>query len=246
VAAIAAWTHGDYRHGKELANARLLEELGTSGRELTSTYFTLAVCERHLGNVVRSEELFEQASVLARADHDERMFSLIVNARGNSAHSQRRYAEARVQLEESLAIERRLDLLGAPSNNLVDLGFIALAETRIDDADTSFRESLAIYRAEEIVDENVIYSVEGFAEVALARRDPARAARLLAATTRPRAKVTYASDFYPIGEETRERTLEAARAALDEAEFAAAWAEGEALSLEAAADMAAAVPATRP
>ena len=39
-------------------------------------------------------------------------------------------------------------------------------------------------------------------------------------------------DFYPVAEENRERTLDAARAELSEAEFAAAWAEGEALSLE--------------
>ncbi len=47
------------------------------------------------------------------------------------------------------------------------------------------------------------------------------------------------ADFYPVAEETRERTLEAARAELSEADFAAAWAEGATLSLEAAAEQAA-------
>jgi hypothetical protein len=46
------------------------------------------------------------------------------------------------------------------------------------------------------------------------------------------------TDFYPIAEEIRERTLDEARAKLSEAAFAAAWAEGEALSLEEAAERA--------
>ena len=83
--------------------------------------------------------------------------------------------------------------------------------------------------------------MEGLATLALERAKPVEATRLLAATTRPRAELGFAADFYPIGDETRERTLDAARAKLGEAAFAAAWAEGEALSLEAAAEQAALV-----
>ena len=82
---------------------------------------------------------------------------------------------------------------------------------------------------------------EGLAAVALERTAPVEATRLLAATTRPRAELGIAADFYPIGEEMRERTLEGARAQLGEAAFAAAWSEGEALSLEATAEKAALV-----
>ena len=46
------------------------------------------------------------------------------------------------------------------------------------------------------------------------------------------------ADFYPIAEEIREQTLEQSRAQLSESAFAAAWAEGEALSLEEAAEQA--------
>ena len=67
---------------------------------------------------------------------------------------------------------------------------------------------------------------------------PREAVRLLAATTRPRAELGIASDFYPIGEEMRERTLQAAREQLGEAVFAAAWEEGEGLSLEEAGEAA--------
>ena len=64
------------------------------------------------------------------------------------------------------------------------------------------------------------------------------AVRLLAATTKTREELAMDAGFYPIAEETRGRTLEQARAQLSESAFAAAWAEGEALSLEEAAELA--------
>jgi hypothetical protein len=82
--------------------------------------------------------------------------------------------------------------------------------------------------------------VEGLAAVALERGSPVVAATLLAATTQPRAELGIGADFYPIGEEVRDRTRDAARASLGEEAFATAWAEG-ALSLEAAAEKAALV-----
>ena len=56
-----------------------------------------------------------------------------------------------------------------------------------------------------------------------------------------RAELGLAADLFPIAHEVRGQTLDAARAKLSEAAFAAAWAEGEALSLEAAAEQAALV-----
>jgi len=126
------------------------------------------------------------------------------------------------------------------ANDLVDLGFVALAEARVEDAAEAFRESLGICRAGRFF-ENLVWAVEGLATLALERAKPIEATRLLAATTRPRAELGLPADFYTIGEELRERTLEATRAKLSEDAFAAAWAEGEALSLEAAAEQAALV-----
>ena len=99
---------------------------------------------------------------------------------------------------------------------------------------------MGICRAERFF-ENLVWAVEGLATLALERAKPIEATRLLAATTRSRAELGLAADYYPIGDETRERTLEAARAKLSEDAFAAAWAEGDALSLESAAEQAALV-----
>jgi hypothetical protein len=97
---------------------------------------------------------------------------------------------------------------------------------------------LVICRAERLA-ATTISVVEGLAAVALERDAPIEAACLLAATTRPRRELALSADFEPIEDELRERTLEAARAKLGEAAFAAAWEEGEGLSVEAAAERAA-------
>jgi hypothetical protein len=126
-----------------------------------------------------------------------------------------------------------LGQLRSTANDLIDLGFIALAENRRDAAATALRESLALSRAERIA-ASLLMAVEGLAALSLDRGDAVEAVRLLAATTRPRAELGIATDFYPIGQEMRERTLQAARERLGEAAFAAAWEEGEGLTLEEA------------
>ncbi|HEU5064639.1 MAG TPA: hypothetical protein VFT86_01965 [Gaiellaceae bacterium] len=62
-----------------------------------------------------------------------------------------------------------------------------------------------------------------------------------ARSPKAREELAMGADFYPIAEEIRERTLDQARARLSDAAFAEAWAQGDALSLEEAAELAARV-----
>ena len=55
----------------------------------------------------------------------------------------------------------------------MDLGFIALAQNRLDDAERFMRESLDLCRAERLGD-LIPWVVEGVAAVALARGSPSR------------------------------------------------------------------------
>ena len=132
-------------------------------------------------------------------------------------------------------MNRRLGQQGALANNLIDLGFIALAENRRDAAATAFREGLALCRAERIADE-LLLAVEGLAALALDHGDAVEAVRLLAATTRPRAELGIASTSTrsarrSVSGRCRLLVSSSARRA-----FAAAWEEGEGLSLEEAAE----------
>ena len=229
---------GDYARAKELAESAIsrYEESGTDPRELRHAYSHLAISEQKLGNMREiARDLRGGPGRCGRAF-----------ARDDPGQP-RKHGSRRAQLRRRSRQHRggRGDppAPGAScslANNLMDLGFIALAEARVDDALPFLRESLAICRAERLGD-LLPWAVEAVAAVAAASDAPDDAVRLLAATTKPREELAMGGGFYPIAEEIRERTLEQARAQLSEAAFAAAWAEGEALSLEEAAERAARV-----
>jgi tetratricopeptide (TPR) repeat protein len=229
---------GDYKRGKELAEAALAlhREPGTSGPEPIPAQIVLAICEYKLGNRERALEMYE---AIRAAGHELSLGTILSNL-GNVALEERDFTRARAHFEESAAMSRRLSQQYPLANNLLDLGFVALADARVEDAAPAFRECLDICRAERFAD-LPIWAVEGLAAVALERGAPDVAATLLAAMTGPKAELALPADFYPIAEEVRGRTLDSARAQLGEAAFAAAWAEGDTLSLEAAAEQAALV-----
>jgi predicted ATPase len=233
-----AWHQGDYERARALTEETIAinQELGVTGPLAAHAEITLAICEDKLGNRMRCLELYEAALSRARADGDDTSVATILNNLGNTALDDRNLASARAYIEESASMNRRLGRHVSTAGNLLDLGFIALAEDRPDAAESALRESLALCRAERIAD--LFWAVEALAALALDRGDVVEAARLLAATTRPRAELGIATDFYPIGQESREKTLHGAREQLGEAAFAAAWEEGERLSLEEAAEAA--------
>jgi hypothetical protein len=77
----------------------------------------------------------------------------------------------------------------------------------------------------------VAWPLTGMARVALARGRPARAARLLGAV--PALVAASKSPKWPNKRAAFDRIVSATRAQLGEAEFAAAWAEGQAMPVEA-------------
>ncbi len=126
--------------------------------------------------------------------------------------------------------------------DLVDIGWslhglarVALGQDDYNGAATLFDESLAMFRA---VDDSlgITWCLEGFACVAGKQGDPARAARLFGASEGLREALRY-----PLRLDERvanERHVAAVRAELGEGAFAAAWAEGRAMTLEEAVDYA--------
>ena len=226
-----SWRQGDYGGGMAFAEeARaLVAQHGVSGSLAAS--IALAICEEGLGNREQSLALYESALSQARADGDDIVSALILGNLGNVALDERDFVSARAYLEEATAMNRRLGQQGSTARNLVALGFIALAENRRDAAATALREGLALFRTERIAEE-LLLTVEGLGALSLDQGEAVEAVRLLAATIRPRAELGIASNVFPIGQEIRERTLQAAREQLGEAAFVAAWEEGEGLSLE--------------
>jgi predicted ATPase/class 3 adenylate cyclase len=237
------WGQGDYRRGKEMAEAAiaLLDQLGTETLDAIAARNTLAASEHHLGNVRRAAEIFESAAALARVTGNDLALAMALSGLGNQALEAGDLFRARTHLEEVAAIGRRLRQEPLLANALVDLGFVALTETgAVEEAAAKFHESLSICRAERVT-HTLVWAVEGLAAIALARDAPAVATRLLAATGSLRTEIGFAEGYYAIGDEVRERTLEGARELLGEHAFATAWADGENSSVEELGDEAALV-----
>ena len=199
----------------------------------------LANCEFALGNRERATELLESVISQAREDGDDLTLATALNNLGESKGDERDFVSARAYLEESASIFRRRGQLPGAANALIALGFLSLAEDRVDLAATAFGDFLALWRDEQFIEPLLLlWLSEGLAALSLRHGDATKAVRLLAATTRPRVELGMAPDAYLAGQEMRERTLRAAREQLDEAAFAAAWEEGGRLSLEEAAEAA--------
>jgi len=220
-----------FRQG-DIDRARtLIEESLTMARELDDRV-GIAWAITRLGYVAHGQEeypaaraLFEQSLPLWRElglknGLIETLFHLayILQHEGN-------YAAAYAVLEEMLGITRGttapMALLG---NAAADLG-------RWEEAAAHCAQSLRICSPDRVRSWHVMaWALTGLARVAHARARPARAARLLAAVPALWAG-SYAS-WWPNERDDFERVVSATRAQLDEAEFAAAWAEGQAMPLE--------------
>jgi tetratricopeptide (TPR) repeat protein len=142
---------------------------------------------------------------------------------------------ARPLLEERLAICRRL---GTPSlliHALGGMGHVERDEGSYERARAYYQETLALRR--EVGDKYALaQSLEDLAVLAGRQQQAVTAVRLLGAgeayceTLGARPPVCVAAEY--------ERAVAEARAALDEAAFAAAWAEGRAMTLDEAVDYA--------
>ena len=142
---------------------------------------------------------------------------------------------ARTLLEESLAFLRRqtypLRIGNALANTLARLGSIEYEMGRDARASKLYAESLELmrrfgFRAA------AVDCLEGLARVAAMQGRPERAARLLGASAALRDEM--GAPLAPASRADHDHAANAARAALGEDAFAAAWAVGQAMSLEEA------------
>jgi hypothetical protein len=113
-----------------------------------------------------------------------------------------------------------------------NLGYLALHQGDDQRAAALFKESFALAQALGAYTEGVPHLLAALGGVAVVRRQPRRAARLLGAMEAWCAANNGSLQSVERGE--YERSLVAARAQLDETTFAAAWAEGQAMTVDEA------------
>lgn len=226
-AGLLAHQQGDYAAARPFFEAclALRREIGDPGaiaRALTNLSF---VAPEQAG------ALLEEALALGRAAGDKLGILRTLNTLGEIAWVEGDYERATPLYEESLALCRESgDRLGAIHVSY-NLGSVALARGDAAGAAPYFRASLRLCR--ELGDQGLAGKcLLALASVAAATEQPARAARLYGA-----ARVLYEAtglDEDRIGRAHARQCLTTARAALGEAAFAAAQAQGRALSLEEA------------
>jgi len=140
-------------------------------------------------------------------------------------------------IEESLSYYTKMGATGGRRDALRVLGHLVLARGQVDRATTCFAESLALsYRAGDRF--RVAMSLEGLSETLMTDSPAAtelssgQAAKLLGAAAGLREGAARSAS--PVEQSRMEKRLSAVRASLPDQIYAAAWAEGRAMTLEQA------------
>jgi hypothetical protein len=160
---------------------------------------------------VSSTTHLEEGLAVGRRVDDRWSVGIGLLQRGTVALLAGEYAAARAALSESLERARAMGNRWTTGASLEWLGHTALAEGDAEEADALYVAALAAFRE---------------------AGDGPGAARLLglAAALRSSFQDVFAAD--PFASTTREQDAAAVRAALGDAAFAAAWAEGRGLAVE--------------
>jgi tetratricopeptide (TPR) repeat protein len=136
-------------------------------------------------------------------------------------------AQARRALEEALVQLRRQDMPFGVFRALLALGYTLFEQGDVVDAEARFCEGLALSREWPLLT-LITIGLDGLAMVAAARGRPLRAARLWGATEALREAT--GEQRWHVFQHSYDSTLAAAHAQVPEADWAAAWAAGRALT----------------
>jgi predicted ATPase/DNA-binding SARP family transcriptional activator len=229
----AAFEQGDYQRA-----TKLLDESLSLFRKLEDQWgialllSSMGVMAAKHGDYEHAATLASESLTLCRELGGTGPTITVLNTLSEIAIVQGDYQRATALLEESLAFDRARDNPGRRGAwALRDLGLVAQAQADHRRAAQHFVESLMIRRDLQDI-AGIAQCLTSLAEVAEALEQPALAARLWGATEALRAS---SGASLSLAERVRyERSVAAARAQIDEATFAAAWAAGRAMTLEQA------------
>jgi predicted ATPase/DNA-binding XRE family transcriptional regulator len=177
----------------------------------------------------RAITLYEESLELHRQANDQWSIALTLSNLGEALCVRGDLSKGATLLEESLALYRELGDKGDIVDTLRTLSDVAREQGDLERAAKLSRESLAL--AHEVGANFIVVGVlESMAEIAYAQKQPALDVQLLALATMLR-------ETYRIPRTGRDDAryisrIEDLRAALGDKAFSAAWAHGQALSLE--------------
>jgi predicted ATPase len=187
---------------------------------------------------IEARSAFENALVILHEQGDTWRAAWVLNILGEIARVENDYAAARSYYEESLVIRQELGDQRGIAASISNLGYVVQYQGDVRQAATFFKESLIIFRKLG-AKRPMISSLADLGGVAGSTKQPAQAARLFGAAEA--LNEAHGTRFDYPDQVEHDRNIAAVRAQLDEATFAAAWAEGRAMTIEEAVDYALAI-----
>jgi tetratricopeptide (TPR) repeat protein len=232
-----AWHRGDYDRATEL-HGEALELYRQVGDDSGVAFALICLGTQRLENsdYERATPLYEAALTISRRIGDRPNIAMAIRSLAEVARQRGEYERAKTLGMECLSLYQEMT---DEFNVAATVGWLGLLTVWSGDehdlADGFLKESLALNR--EVGNWGYgVYCLEGFAGLAGARAQGARAARLWGAAETLRESI--GAPPTPEARPYYERSMAAARAQLGEAAWEAAFAEGSMMSPEEAAEYA--------
>jgi predicted ATPase/class 3 adenylate cyclase len=231
-AGVLAYRQGDYGRVAALcAEALALCEAHKDVSEAALSLHFLAHLKQVEGDYGAASEMMQQSVALYREAGDRVGAANSVDCLGEVARSAQDYDRAAVLTEEAMALYSELGYARGRAHAMHNLGYVRLRQGDAAGARALFRESLQLARGLEN-NRDVVYALAGLAGASVAGAEPRHAARLFGAVEALLASVEI--QLEPAEHAEFVRNTAAVRARLEADVFAAAWAEGRAMTLEQA------------
>jgi len=217
--------------------SQLNEESVALSREMRNTWglasslLSSALVTQIRGDSERATELYEESMDLFREWGDKQGLAFCSLNLGLVAITQGDLVRAAKLTEGAVALFRELGSRGDVSICLNNLGWIAFLRNDLGKAVDLYKQSLAL-AWETGMYTVVLDDLAGFACLAGAQGDAARAAQLCGAAEALHVATGYPQD--PISQAEMDPYLASGRSQIHEAEWAKAWAEGRTMTLEEA------------
>jgi predicted ATPase/DNA-binding SARP family transcriptional activator len=227
-AGVFAGTQGDWQRAEELAveGLALYRELGDR-RGMATLLRDLGAAAVRRGDHEATRRYYEESASICRELDERRLLSNVITNLGDLAFRQGDFELAEERMMESLALQRELGATFGATLSLNMLGFIRMRLGRDEDARLALEEGMLL--ADELGStDNLGYSFEGLAAVAVARSDWLRAARLLGRAEAIRDAV--GTDLEEAEQVVHEQTVAALEAAVPGSELVEDLAAGRRLS----------------
>ena len=230
VAGILAMAQGDHDHAVALheEGMSVYREMGHK-KGVSASLRELGFVAYEQGDYERAVRLHEESLTLAREFATTFGIAWSLRALADAVRGQGDLRRARMLLEESLALSRGKEHAWGIARTLASLGSVACEAGEYARALRLYEESLELGRRMGLK-HTILLCLEGLARVAVAQGRMERAARLCGTTAALREDMGW--PLPPVKRDEHERTVAAAREALGEEAFAAAWVRGHTLPLE--------------